>query len=908
MEPKIRNFRAIEKFIRTNPSAAIGIAAHWQNFLKETGQKNPEIFLITTPEGWYKWVDSHSELDVDPDLWAAKEIGVALPLVRPPEAYQTNIQPSQGLVSERTIGGLSALPLALLIRDRPEIIEDDKAYKKIGQELVIKWQENNPGKSFDSKEGLDYLYGKLDGKEGAILDQEAENLFRTRFAKKAQYYDRRKKKTYKNFQEDPAYRRADIRMQEEFDRRMALSSKEGKPDVKIADVIAERRFYDFVKRYPEKAKVYAERHEGIKRAYDKIKTQEELEVYQAKTGKEVKYTEKVHRGTRTITPEQAAEQLVKVASRPQVTPSGLEIPSGIKMPEALAPAAESPPLPPFRMPTRIPSPTFIRGAPVRLVALGARGIAAAGTGIAALANPVTLTVLLLFVLGLILILFGTGFTGAPPPGGPPGPVTSITPAPPIAGTSNCPLSGNIKTTTGTKAFPEGTPPSGHCGIRYPTGTSWCSEASLNATQTSKATHAIDVSAGGKTDVSTVLPTVGGERVTWTLLQILPMTFIGGGLDFTGESPSGKKYFLHLYHLDGKGSNITGFTNKSSFTSGDVVATALFLLKPEDGGPHLHFTIATRDDKNNWVMLEPNGQLHMCDGKTTSPPTSIENFALGKSSNGTPITGWKFGNGSSAIAIVAGMNSGEEQGEAVVQAVYDELKKGSSSIIKPSANTTLYLIKKIDPSSTTGGFNSRGQDINRNFQSSVPGGEWSATGCSCGRYSGGILTSCDNPVTYNKFKTYCDKAGYYPESKSYSKTQGETCSDGFHNAGEPKQFSCLDGLTGRGEPFTEEETIVLRDFMKSKNIKAVLSFRAPYNNVSHTNAALTGSDKTKDLAIKMAGWLGIPYHEYWQAYPVRGQFMDWLYTEGAIGVEIEVPNINSGKYLQPIQNAIQYLSP
>lgn len=465
------------------------------------------------------------------------------------------------------------------------------------------------------------------------------------------------------------------------------------------------------------------------------------------------------------------------------------------------------------------------------------------------------------------------------------------------GQNTCPLTGTVKTTTGTKAYPEGNPPNGHCGTGYPKGYSWCSVENLEKTKTSKASHALDVSAGGKTDVNTVLPKINGESLVWKLYAIIQVEGIGGGLDFTGKSTSGTEYFLHLYHLNGAGYSITGFTNKPEFNSGDVVSTQLYPLKAGDGRPHLHFTIAKRDSStgNEWVMLEPNAQLHMCDGKNTVTPTtnsgSTTPVPVGKDSYDKDIQGYKIGNGDYHILIIGGMNgSSEKPGIDVV-----------NSILKTPPdpkNTTLYIIPQL--LSGVDGFNKNGKDINRNFdadENKVPGGSWSPVGCSLGRYNielkngaipfGGSAynqpTSCQNEEISGEFGVYCNK---YPNTTFY----------------------CTNGQTGQNASFTEPESKVIRDFINSNEIKAVLSFRSGYDDVSHTNSPSVDS-RTQELAQKIAQTIGTTYLPYWNRYPVRGQFMDWLFSNDIIGVETEVKFTHPiQNYIQATQVAINYLSP
>lgn len=187
---------------------------------------------------------------------------------------------------------------------------------------------------------------------------------------------------------------------------------------------------------------------------------------------------------------------------------------------------------------------------------------------------------------------------------------------PSGGGSTCPVKGNFTVISGTRAHPERG--SGHCGVGYPAGFSWCSEVSLNSTATSKASFALDVASPGRANAEIELPFINGQAISWTLFQSLPLTGIGSGLDYIGSSTN-QKYFLHLYHLDPTYYE-PGY-NRSNIPSGTRIATKVYDLKD---GPHLHFTVAVQDNTGAWRMLEPNFELHMCErggASSTTPSTA-----------------------------------------------------------------------------------------------------------------------------------------------------------------------------------------------------------------------------------------------------------------------------------------------
>ena len=471
---------------------------------------------------------------------------------------------------------------------------------------------------------------------------------------------------------------------------------------------------------------------------------------------------------------------------------------------------------------------------------------------------------------------------------------------PVSGVaSSCPID-NGKISTGS--YYSGLGRSQHCNA--------ASNYSPACNPNSRRAKSIDIPTG---EQAPKLPTINGQNMKWNYISNYDDANGGWAHVFRATDSSGTNWDLQLLHLQRN----TLLTGGGPYDSGTPVA--------RPGLSHVHVTIgknvlqptancgsnrtdAEHADPNICNTVDPgwlaaDTDMHMCTGTAASAVTSITSIDLSPAndSSGTKIKAYRVGpeSNSNKILIIGGMNgSSEKPGIDIVNALFtnsaDPTKGSLSSTIKLPTTTTLYIIPQLW--SGVDGFNANSKDINRNFdanESKIPGGSWSSVGCSLGRYKtelskgatpfGGsttsLSTSCQNEDVRNEFSTYCSKS--------------ETTN---------RSFYCTDGQTGNGGSFSEPETQAIKNLVESNGIKAVLSFRAPYNNVSHTNASLSGSDPTKILAVKMKDWLSIPYQEYWVDYPVRGQFMDWLYDKGVIGVEVEAPSYNQ-KYLDAINNAL-----
>jgi hypothetical protein len=74
MDPNIRNFSQIEKFIKENPKQAEAHVLEWKRFLNTNAENSPEILSIKTKEGFYEWTSGHPEKQINPSVWLGKEI------------------------------------------------------------------------------------------------------------------------------------------------------------------------------------------------------------------------------------------------------------------------------------------------------------------------------------------------------------------------------------------------------------------------------------------------------------------------------------------------------------------------------------------------------------------------------------------------------------------------------------------------------------------------------------------------------------------------------------------------------------------------------------------------------------------------------------------------------------------
>src|SRR3989344_3790997 len=310
MNPNVRDFSEISKFIRENPKQADAQAFEWEKFLKLNAPQNPELYSIETSEEFYKWASEHPEKNIDTSVWRGKEISDSYFDLR--DQHEEGQMQHEGRVDPSIIpSSLAALPfMAAMFLEKPKTMEEDSQYQKIEEKLKKEWLEKNPGKNFSSKEWLDYEFGRLDSSDALrtcageemkaeenfeeqwaksvnapiprspTLSRDAESLFRSnpKFKKRVERYDKESKKIYKKPHHDPATRLKETGLFEEVSKRQALLKAEKPKDPalksllsKISEDVQTKHFNIFFLMHPEKAKAYyqksGEEREGGEEVY-----------------------------------------------------------------------------------------------------------------------------------------------------------------------------------------------------------------------------------------------------------------------------------------------------------------------------------------------------------------------------------------------------------------------------------------------------------------------------------------------------------------------------------------------------------------------------------------------------------------------------------------------------------------
>lgn len=389
MGPKTTSLKELEQFIKNYPERASVLADGWRKFSRQ----NPDT------------------LPTDTDILLGRDIEEAYFYLR--DQHEDKQMQEQGEINPNIVPIDLVAPtiLALAFRDRPKIIEDDRDYQKLAEQHKKLWLEKNPGKDFTSKEGLDYLYGSLDNEDAPTLKKDAEQAFRNnpKFKKRAERYDKEKKKVYKNTDEDPALIKTRREIEEHTKARQEYlkSHEEDKKPEDISQSVQKQSWERFVRQHPEKAKAYAQKNIDVKRTYEKQEIKKQLAEMEQKTGKQVRYVEKIHR------------------------PQGMDVEEATQRLESIIPSQPRPIAPERR--ATIPQAVGRRfGTPGRRVGLGIgrmgtrlvtqAGMAAGRAAVGALAsNPlgwialvVIVTVFVATVILIIMFAGGGGIGGGKP--------------------------------------------------------------------------------------------------------------------------------------------------------------------------------------------------------------------------------------------------------------------------------------------------------------------------------------------------------------------------------------------------------------------------------------------------------------------------------------------------------------
>jgi hypothetical protein len=270
----------IQAFIRKHPNDAQAMAATWEGFIHSLDVNNihhPEFF---SSNQWFAWA-KEQDFPVDSSLWIAHEINARIPKNKQwvderqlQQSQQPLQHPSEYKIGESLLS-IGVLTMATLRRE--EIVEYDQDYRKTKDTLVEQWKKNNPEKTTDSKEFLDYKYGSLVADDPTSqLDKEAKEKFNSeeKFEKRRKYYEKKKEKTYKYASIDPAVQLMHRRIEYEAHERFVLQKKTD-PNASYDDIkkaVAEKNWRAFAITDRTKAEAYAEKHEGIKTGLEQVKS------------------------------------------------------------------------------------------------------------------------------------------------------------------------------------------------------------------------------------------------------------------------------------------------------------------------------------------------------------------------------------------------------------------------------------------------------------------------------------------------------------------------------------------------------------------------------------------------------------------------------------------------------------
>ena len=231
--------------------------------------------------------------------------------------------------------------------------------------------------------------------------------------------------------------------------------------------------------------------------------------------------------------------------------------------------------------------------------------------------------------------------------------------------------------------------------------------------------------------------------------------------------------------------------------------------------------------------------------TAAPTEEIVPYAvydIGQSSRGFPLTAYQFKNGPQHIIIVGGIHGGYEWNTILLAYEAIEYFKNHPEavpetvtlIIIPSANpdgqelTTgksgYFTTADLAEDTIPGRFNGNDVDLNRNWDC-----QWTANAMWRGRV-----------------------------------------------------------VSGGEKPFSEPETIVLRDFLLRHQPEAVIFLHSAANGVFASGCS-DMHQPSMDLAWIYGEAAGYPVFEQFSAYEVTGDAGDWLTTQGIASISIELRN-------------------
>lgn len=482
----------IENLIRTQPQKADAYAKDWAGFLS----KHPEAPPFVFKQEFVAWANTHHIQDTN--VWVGKEIQDAYFFMR--QQHEEQQLEQNGYVDPASIPSeLIALPfLAAAFFQKPKTLEEDGDFIKIVKKKAEERLQQIPGiddnEKIQSKEWIDYRYGSLENPEAPTLYEEAEKAFRDKaledkqYAKRLEKYDKerdkRKKEISNNLKDDSAVIANRWRIECHAQALIAEKKKQNpnttkEDEERIVQKVREHHWDKFVEKFPEKAKAYAEKHEGIKNAVARVEERkkqtaaqkiETRAVVQPITSPDIRPVEnKLHRPL-DISIEEASRQIEQAVSlQPSPPPKdtlvdtqGRILKSPPPVPQIPSPQISSQPFPTsefapsFSIQTqtaRAPQYTqhvlssgqhprippiprrvgnLLRPGNALSRAGGTLARQVAGRALLLLANPVVLSILLIFLFTFVIVIgIGPATTGEASPGTQIG--NSIAPTPGTSG-------------------------------------------------------------------------------------------------------------------------------------------------------------------------------------------------------------------------------------------------------------------------------------------------------------------------------------------------------------------------------------------------------------------------------------------------------------------------------------------
>ncbi|GEM_PF-3896400 len=467
MQPEVKNLGLNLEFIRSNPQGAEQRINRWQKFLEVNKSGHPELLIVETFEEFNQWLSENPNIHVDPTVFHGKEVLNAYfylkdqhDLVNPPQVPKEIMPQMQGI-------NISLLPVtfALAALSKPKIIDDDSDFLKIKDKKEKEWLKNNPGKDFQTKEGLDYLYGSLDDPEAKNLKDEAIEEFRKnpKFEKRWERYEKEKEKIYKDQKKDPFLAANQLETNRETGDRFALFQKEN-PNLSKNELsskykeiyikVEEKNLVNFALKNKKKAEVYSETNEKSEAAFQKIQKRE-IALEKKKKEEEEKEDKKENNNTDFDRVRRALEEEIEAPSAPEApeakppseTPGQI---SNLRKPiSPRSPSVSSSPISKIPSFSRPLTPRFnfgglggeagqglgraggFIGRGGGLLGRGGGLIARGGTmtagALAGLGWPVLVGIAAVLLLTIIILIIGGGMAEIPSsPGGPGGDVAGCT--------------------------------------------------------------------------------------------------------------------------------------------------------------------------------------------------------------------------------------------------------------------------------------------------------------------------------------------------------------------------------------------------------------------------------------------------------------------------------------------------